>query len=226
MPLSWTRIDVADPPVVEVELARSRATRRSARLRSGAGRGGSTPSGTCRASSRYSGSVSGPQLAVPRPRWAASMWTIVSGDRDDVDVVGRRGEVRGAMVRDGDLARLVELDADAGRAAAVRPARLEPADVGVAAVLLRPDVRDVLVVDGRLPEPDQAAALAIRVRLVRTGAEPAQRLVAGAQLQHGADARQVVEGVRDLDGSPRPRSRRRGAACRSPRAGPRCRPRS
>src|SRR4051812_25483584 len=27
---------------------------------------------------RYSGSVSGPQLAVPSPRWAASRWTIVS----------------------------------------------------------------------------------------------------------------------------------------------------
>ena len=30
------------------------------------------------ASRRYSGSVSGPQLAVPRPRWAASRWMIVS----------------------------------------------------------------------------------------------------------------------------------------------------
>ena len=35
-------------------------------------------------------------------------------DRDEVDIVGRGGEVRGAMVRDGDLAGLVELDADAG----------------------------------------------------------------------------------------------------------------
>ena len=56
------------------------------------------------------------------------------------------------MVGDRDLARLVEVDPQAG---AARVAELQPADVGVAAVLLRPDVRDVLVGDGRVPATDE-----------------------------------------------------------------------
>src|SRR4051794_25448518 len=78
------------------------------------------------------------------------------GDVDDVDIVGRGCEVVGSMVRDGNLARLVELDTDA---AAGRVSQLKPAHVGVAAVLLWADVRHVLVGDGRLPNADQPRSL-------------------------------------------------------------------
>src|SRR3954447_23068279 len=90
-------------------------------------------------------------------------------DVDDIDVMRRRREVVSSMVRDRDLAGLVEIDADA---MAGRVAELEAPDVGVAAVLLRTDVRDVLIRDGRLPDPDEARPLPVGVGLMRTGTQP------------------------------------------------------
>ena len=75
-----------------------------------------------------------------------------------------------------------------------RVGQLQPAHVGMAAVLLRPDVRHGLVGDGGLVDRDDAAALAVGVRLVRAGAEPAQRLQARLRLEDEADTRQVRRG--------------------------------
>jgi hypothetical protein len=69
--------------------------------------------------------------------------------------------------------------------------------VGVAAVLLRPDVRDVLLGDRRMPRPDRAAALAIRIRLVRTGAQPAHLLESRDDLEHDPDARHIGHVLRE-----------------------------
>ena len=76
---------------------------------------------------------------------------------------------------DRDLARLVELDPEAG---AVDAGELEPADVGVAAVLLRPDVRDVAgptTVDRQVPTRPPR----LRSGYVSCGPEPNQRRSSG-----------------------------------------------
>ena len=69
--------------------------------------------------SRYSGRVSGPQLAVPSAAMGGVEMDDGLGDRDEVDVVGRGGQVGGAMVGDRDLARLVEVDPETGAVASV-----------------------------------------------------------------------------------------------------------
>src|SRR4051794_5338741 len=117
------------------------------------------------------------------------------GDGDDVDVVGRGCEVVGSMVRHGDLAWLVELDTGA---AAGRVSQLEPAHAGVAAVFLWADVRDVLVRDGRLPDADQPGPLPVRVRLMGTGAEPAERFGSGPDLDGGPHPGKVGHDLRDV----------------------------
>ena len=117
----------------------------------------------------YCGRVSGPQLAVPSPRCAASRWMTVVADRLELDVVAGRVEVGGPEVRRRDLARRSEDDPQPVPGGV---AELEPADVGVPAVLLRPDVAHGLVGDAALPAPEQPTALPVRVRLVGTRAEP------------------------------------------------------
>ena len=109
------------------------------------------------------------------------------------DVEGRV-EVRGRVVQHGHLARPVEVDA---HPVTCGVAQLEPAHVGVAAVLLWPHVGHELVGHRRLPAADAPAPLAVRVRLVRSRAEPGQRLEARSQLEHRPDPRQVGEDVRD-----------------------------
>ena len=107
----------------------------------------------------------------------------------------------------------VEVDAEPVVPSAV--AELEPADVGVAAVLLRPDVRDVA---GRStvesPAADPAAALPVRVRLVRPAPEPVERPRARARARgrcrRAARSSSWRRGPRP---SPRRGSRRRRGAC-------------
>src|SRR4029077_16171558 len=77
--------------------------------------------------------------------------------------------------------------------------QLEPADVGVAAVLLGPDVRDGLVGDRRSPAADEPAAATIRVGLVRTGPEPLDGLEPGHHLEDRPDAGQVGQLGRHLN---------------------------
>ena len=64
--------------------------------------------------------------------------------RDQLLFVGRRSEVGRPEVADRDLAWSIGLDPDPGTG---RIGDLDPTDVGVAAALLGPDVRDVLVGD-------------------------------------------------------------------------------
>ena len=146
---------------------------------------------------RYSGSVSGPQLAVPRPRWAASRWMTVSatGVRSTSWVAAARSAARWWVTE--TWLGVSEVDPEA--ATGTRLAELQPAHVGVTAVLLGPDVRDVLVGDRRRPAADEARPLAIRVGLVRAGAEPAQALRPGHDLEDRADAAEVVQLVGDVD---------------------------
>ena len=147
-------------------------------------------------------------------------------DRDEVDVVGRRGEVRGAMVRDGDLAGLVELDADAGRSR--RPTR-QPRASGRRRGRRSPAAGCTGRTGRRRSTPSSPIRPPrLRSGYVSCGPEPNQRSVSwpGRELEHGADARQVVERRPGSPRTRRPRARRRGAACTSPRAAPRCRLRS
>ena len=121
--------------------------------------------------------MSGPHDAVPRPRWAASRWTIVSGRGTSSGWWVAAASVRGAMVGRRDLQRLRRR-----RGAARRPSssgQLQPADVGVAAVLLRPDVRDGLLGHRRLVDGRRARRAAgrgtSRAGRSRTSARPPAR---------------------------------------------------
>ena len=69
---------------------------------------------------------------------------------DEVHVMGRGVQVGGTGVGHGYLSGLVEVDAEAG--AGIIPER-EPADAGMAAVLLRADVRHHLVVTVEVQRP-------------------------------------------------------------------------
>ena len=133
----------------------------------------------------------------PRPRWAASRWTIVSG----------RGTSSGWWV-----------------AAARSAARWWVAETCIGCVRRRGGARGrrrsvsssqrtsawppfscgrmygtVCSVDGRLVDGHEPAALPIGVRLVRAGPEPADRLEPGHDLEDGPDARQVGERRREVD---------------------------
>ena len=143
----------------------------------------------------YGARVSGPQLAVPTPRWAASMWTMVSAR-------GRSSTSCAAASRSAAVEWVAETWPGRSRSTRIPPSGPrdpEPARVGVAAVLLRPDVGDELVGDGRPPPPDPPAPGSVRVRLVRPAPEPLERLVAGRELEHRADPREVVDLGRHLD---------------------------
>ena len=63
--------------------------------------------------------------------------------------------------------------------------------------LLRPDVGHEEVAHRRAPASHQTAARAVGIALVRAQPEPLDLLQAGRQLQHGPDARQVLQLGRD-----------------------------
>src|SRR5205807_3291214 len=71
--------------------------------------------------------------------------------------------------------------------------------VRVVPVLLREDVRDVLLGDGALPAADDRRGEPVGVALPRTGADPFEPLEAGRERQDDADARQVAELRTDAD---------------------------
>ena len=130
------------------------------------------------------------------------------GAGDEVDVVGRGPPGRG---RAGGSPR----PASAGRTSSrrLRPgavAELEPADVGPAAVLLRPDVRHREVGHGRRPAA-RAARRASGPGSDSCGPRPSQ--VASSKPGHGLeddpDAGDVVQGVRDRRSARRRAGRRR-----------------
>src|ERR1035437_5361478 len=145
---------------------------------------------------REPGSVSGPQLAVPRPRCAASRWTTVpaTGLSSTAWPAAARAVARKGGA--GTPAGGVEGEPEP---ASLVGAELDPADVGVTAVLLRPDIADGLILDGALPATEQAAALAVGIGLVRAGAKPLDPLQPGDRLQDRTDPGQVGEFRRDLD---------------------------
>ena len=127
---------------------------------------------------RYSGSVSGPQLAVPRPRCAASRWTIVSalGVSSTSWVAAARSAARRCVAetcRGSSRTSPQATTRRRRRASSQRTSAWPPFSCGRM-------YGHVLVGHGRAPAADEPAALAIRIGLVRTRAEPFERLRARA----------------------------------------------
>ena len=179
------RVEVADPAVLEDgrtqlvdPLWRCHCGRAGSQSIGHAGRHSPSSTQVQRCSpvgTRYAASVSGPQLAVPTPRWTASMVTYGLG-------AGARARRRGSPRRGPRRSRgaLTPGAAGRGRCGAVRP--------GVSASSQRTAAWppfscgrtygtscSATVDDQRA---DAAAARPVRVRLVRPRPEPRQRLVA------------------------------------------------
>src|SRR5204863_3399969 len=104
-------------------------------------------------------------------------------------VEGREEVVRSEMAR-AEADRRAPFDAQLG---AVRTAQLDPARGAVMAVLLRQDVRDVLVSDGALVAADEGRGLAVCVALPRPLTEPLELLERRIEDEQHADPRQVAQ---------------------------------
>ena len=131
--------------------------------------------------------MSGPQLAVPRPRWAASRWTIVSGAGTSSTswVAAARSAARKCVAetwrgRSSVDPQPAPASVASARASGRRRGRRSPA-AGCTGRAAR------LTVDA--PATDEPAALAVRIGLVRAGPEPLELLEPGHDLEHGADPR-------------------------------------
>ena len=177
---------------VPVDGSRARPPRRRA----------STPSGRCPSRTTYGASVSGPQLAVPTPAVGGVEVDDGLGARAQLVVVGGRVEVGGAVTwQRGHLARRVELDHGRRRRAIRRGAsgrrrgRRSPAAGRTARAARSPST----------PQRRPARRAAGR-GTSRAGPRPNQATASwpGRELEHRADARQVVEVGRDRRPSPRP----------------------
>ena len=125
--------------------------------------------------------------------------------RHQLAVMGRRGEIGCPEPRGGDLARLVERDA---QPPARRVGQRDPADIRPSPALLGPDVGDVEVIDRGPPAADPAGAPPVGIRLVRPPSEPLDAIQARGNLQDAADPREIGErlrddgGLADVDGAP------------------------
>ena len=155
--------------------------------------------------------MSGPQLAVPRPRWAASRWTIVSGARRRARRRGspRRGPRRGGgsptpgAARRGRCRRPRPAASVRARASGRRRGRRSPA-AGCTGTYWS------VTVDSSADEP---AALAVRVGLVRARSRTSRSASRpGDDLEHGPDPRQVGRASSGMSTVSSTRDRRRRRA--------------
>ena len=134
------------------------------------------------------------------------------GPRLEIVRVARRGQVGGREVARREADRRPPVDP---QPEAVVAGQREPARVAVLAVLLREDVRHVLLGDGALEAADDRRGEPVGVVLPRPAAVPGDALEAGPEGEPDPDARYVVEPGRELhdvlDDAARPR--RAGGRC-------------
>ena len=167
--------------------------------------------------SRYPGRVSGPQLAVPTPRWAASRWTTADVRGLELLLVIGGGQVGRPIRQHRDLAWHVERDPQAGTGL-VR--QLQPADLGVATVLLGPDVGHHLSRHVRF-EPSDPGQLPVGIRLVGSGTEPGDTLAGSARPPGRSRPAAGRRASRGSPRTPRPGCDLPAAACSWSRGAPR-----